>query len=371
MKKTYQKISIAFFDAKPYDVLYFTEANKKFLYTIDFFEPRLNEQTANLAKGHEIVCAFVNDKINAKTAEMLVNSGVKLLAMRCAGYNNIDLKAVWGKLPVVRVPAYSPYSVAEYAAALLMSLTRKIPQAFNRTRDGNFRLDGLTGRDLHGRTAGIIGSGKIGKVMADILSGYGMRIIAYDVFPDKDWADKKQIMYVPLETLFCESDVISLHCPLTAETYHVIDEKAFSCMKPDAVIINTGRGALIDTRMLVEALKNKQIGGAALDVYEEEDAYFYEDWSQTVIRDDILARLLMMPNVIVSSHQAFLTKEALSAIAEITLQNVKDFIERKNLPNEVCYQCGNADVFCRTKILGDNSQKRFLQCRKKAGKNCF
>lgn len=350
-------VSIAFFDAKPYDITYFTESNKEFKYNIDFYESHLNSQTASLAQGHDIVCAFVNDKIDANTAEILSNLGIKLIAMRCAGYNNVDLKAVWNKIHVVRVPAYSPYSVAEYAISLLMSLTRKIPQAFNRTRDGNFRLDGLTGRDLHGKTAGIIGTGKIGKIAAEILSGFGMNILVYDVYPDTKWATSKGFTYVTLDELFPSSDVVSLHCPLTPETHHIVNTEALNTMKQDAVIINTGRGALIDTKALVEALKDKKIGGAALDVYEEEDAYFYEDWSQAVIRDDILARLLFMPNVIVSSHQAFLTEEALTAIAGTTLQNITDFIDGKELVNEICYKCTPSGAA--------------TDCPKQTGKNCF
>lgn len=360
-------VKIAFFDAKPYDIAFFNKANKELMeqsgsnsnivpLSIDFLEPHLNIQTAPLAKGHDVVCAFVNDKISADVAEVLQKEGIRLIAMRCAGYNNVDLKAVFGKIPVVRVPAYSPYSVAEYASALLLSLTRKTPQAFNRTRDGNFRLDGLTGRDLHGRTAGIIGTGKIGQIMADILIGYGMNVVAYDLFPNKDWAERKNVTYVPLDELFEKSDVISLHCPLTPETHHVINAHSLEIMKKDAVIINTGRGALIDTKALVEALKDGRIGGAALDVYEEETAYFYEDWSHAVIQDDVLARLLVMPNVIISSHQAFLTNEALDAIANTTLNNIEDFIQNKPLENEICYQC---------------EQKQKGRCRKDEKGRCF
>lgn len=361
---TRKPVTVAFFDAKPYDIDFFTKANKKLTeraerdksivpISIDFLEPRLNAQTAPLAKGHDVVCAFVNDKITEAVAETLIANGVRLVALRCAGYNNVDLKAVYGKLPVVRVPAYSPYSVAEYASALLMSLTRKTPQAFNRTRDGNFRLDGLTGRDLHGRTAGIIGTGKIGKIMARILQGYGMNVLAYDTFRDEAWAAENGIAYAGLDAIFAESDVISLHCPLTPETHHIIDAAALSRMKNDAVIINTGRGALIDTKALVEALKNGTIGGAALDVYEEETAYFYEDWSHAIIQDDVLARLLFMPNVIISSHQAFLTGEALGAIAETTLQSIEDLVAGKPLANEICYQCSDkGKATCRKKTTG-------------------
>lgn len=365
--ETKKTVNVAFFDAKPYDIDFFTKANRNLMQqaqtdskivplTIDFLEPHLNEQTAPLAKGHEVVCAFVNDKISAAVAESLYKDGVRLIALRCAGYNNVDLKAVYGKIPVVRVPAYSPYSVAEYASALLLSLTRKTPQAFNRTRDGDFRLDGLTGRDLHGRTAGIIGTGKIGKIMADILIGYGMKVLAYDAFPDKNWSEQKNIPYVSLDDLFSQSDVISLHCPLTPETHHIIDENAFKAIKQDAVIINTGRGALIDTKALVEALKSGKLGGAALDVYEEETAYFYEDWSHAIIQDDVLARLLIMPNVIISSHQAFLTEEALSAIAQTTLNNIQSYLNNENLENEICYQCANGKK-------GD--------CKKKKDGRCF
>ncbi len=330
-----KKISIAFFDSKPYDIEFFTKQNKEYLYDIDFIEPHLNSKTALLAKGADVVCAFVNDKLDKKTIEVLNELGVKLIAMRCAGFNNVDLSTAHGILPVVRVPAYSPHSVAEYSAALLFSLTRKIPLAFNRTRDGNFQLQGLTGRDLFGRTCGIIGTGKIGKLMAQIMKGCGMKVLAYDAYQDNEWAKQYDIEYTSLENLFKMSDVVSLHCPLTKETRHIINEETLSIMKSDAVIINTGRGALIDTKSLIEALKDNKLGGAALDVYEEEDEYFFEDWSTTVIQDDVLARLLIMPNVIVSSHQAFLTEEALTAIAQVTLSNIKAFENGEELVNEV------------------------------------
>ncbi len=331
-KKT---ITVAFFDAKPYDIDFFTKQNRTYLYDIDFLEPHLNAKTAMLAKGADVVCAFVNDKLDKKTIEILHDLGIKLIAMRCAGFNNVDLAAAQGKIPVVRVPAYSPHSVAEYSAALLFSLTRKIPIAFNRTRDGNFQLQGLTGRDLFGRTCGVIGTGKIGKLMAQIMKGCGMRILAYDAYEDGEWAEEYGVEYTTLEKLFRESDVVTLHCPLTKETHHIINEETLSKMKEDAVIINTGRGALIDTKALIEALKDKKLGGAALDVYEEEDEYFFEDWSTTVIQDDVLARLLFMPNVIVSSHQAFLTEEALTAIAKVTLDNINAFENGEELLNEV------------------------------------
>ena len=328
-------VTVAFYDAKPYDIEFFTNLNKEYLYTIEFLETNLNSKTALLAEGADVVCAFVNDKIDKKTILTLEKMGIKLIAMRCAGFNNVDLETAYGKIPVVRVPAYSPHSIAEYSAALLFSLTRKIPLAFNRTRDGNFQLNGLTGRNLHGRTCGIVGTGKIGKLMAQIMKSCGMKVIAYDAYADKDWASEVGVEYTNKETLFIQSDVVSLHCPLTTETRHIINDRSLAMMKKDAVIINTGRGALIDSKALIEALKDKKIGGAALDVYEEEDEYFYEDWSTTVIQDDVLARLLFMPNVIVSSHQAFLTEEALTAIARTTFENIKAFAENLPLENEV------------------------------------
>ncbi len=328
-------MTIAFFDSKPYDIEFFTRSNKDYLYTIDFLETNLNSKTAILAEGADVVCAFVNDSLDKETIDVLYNKGVKLIALRCAGFNNVDLDAAQGKIPVVRVPSYSPYAVAEYAAALLFSLTRKVPIAFNRTRDGNFQLSGLTGRDLNGKTCGIIGTGKIGKIFAQIMKGCGMNVIAYDSHADKEWAARVGVEYTNKENIFIQSDVVSLHCPLTTETRHIINDRSLSLMKNDSVVINTGRGALIDSKALIDALKDKKIGGAALDVYEEEDEYFFEDWSTTIIQDDILARLLFMPNVIISSHQAFLTEEALTAIAKTTLDNIKDFSNSQPLENEV------------------------------------
>ncbi|OJF76051.1 MAG: hydroxyacid dehydrogenase [Treponema sp. CETP13] len=328
--------SIAFYDTRPYDRDAFTESNKKFLYNIDFFDFHLNEKTARTAKGYKVVCAFVNDILNEKVIDILSECGVELIAMRCAGYNNVDLKAAQAhNIQVVRVPAYSPHSVAEHAAALLMSLNRKIPQAYLRTRTGNFTLNGLTGRDLYGLTAGIIGTGRIGRIMADILSGFGMKIALFDVYPNKEWAEQKGYTYYPLEEFFKIVDVVSLHCPLTPETKHIINKNSLSLMKRDAVVINTGRGALIDTVALVHALKHRQIGGAALDVYEEESKYFFEDWSVNVIRDDTLSRLMTFPNVIITAHQAFLTTNALSAIAHTSLNNIKAYVDGDELKNKI------------------------------------
>lgn len=327
---------IAFYDARPYDKESFTEQNKNFLYNIDFFDFKLSAETAVTSKGYDVVCCFVNDTLDEKVIGILKENGVKLIAMRCAGFNNVDLKAAkQNGLEVVRVPAYSPHSVAEHAVALLLALTRKIPLAYMRTRSGNFTLSGLTGRDLNGLTAGILGTGRIGKVMAGILAGFGMNIVLYDVYPDKEWAEKNNYTYLQLNDFFTKCDVISLHCPLTDQTKHIINEQSLALMKHDAVIVNTGRGALIDTHALVHALKRRQIGGAALDVYEEESSYFFTDWSVDVIKDDTLARLLTFPNVIITSHQAFLTSNALNAIADTTLNNIKDFEAGVELKNKV------------------------------------
>lgn len=336
---------ICFFDTKPYDKIYFDSLKEKYDIEIEYFEPKLGPKTAFMAKEFEVVVAFVNDTIDKKTIDILYENGTRLIAMRCAGYNNIDFKAAYGKIHVVRVPEYSPYAVAEHAMALLLSLNRKTHKAYIRTRDFNFSLNGLTGFDLHGKTIGVIGTGKIGRVFIDICKGFGMKVIAYDPYPIKN----SNIDYVSLEELFKESDLISLHCPLTKDTFHMINEDAIKIMKKGVYIINTSRGALIDSEALLEGLKSEKIGGACLDVYEEESELFYEDMSYVVIHDDILARIISMPNVIVTSHQAFLTKEALHNIAETTLINCRDFFNDKVLENEVCYQCGKGQACLRQK----------------------
>lgn len=331
-----REFKIAFYDTRAYDRDAFTLANKEFLYDIDFLDFHLDKRTVSTSKGFDAVCVFVNDNINKAVIDSLKENGVKLIALRCAGFNNVDLKAAADAgIKVVRVPAYSPHSVAEHAVALLLSLTRRIPQAYARTRTGNFTLNGLTGRDLCGLTAGILGTGRIGRVMAEILSGFGMNIELYDIYPSKEWAEEKGFKYVQLDQLFKDSDVLSLHCPLTEDTKHIINKHSLALMKKDTVIINTGRGALIDSQDLVYALKKQFIGGAALDVYEEESKYFFDDWSVDVIRDDVLARLMTFPNVIITGHQAFLTTNALEAIAKTTLQNIKSFTEGEELTNEV------------------------------------
>lgn len=326
---------IAFFGAKPYDIASFDKVNEKYNYDIRYYKGHLNPNNVVLTQDTDAVCIFVNDTADAAVIDAMVDNGVKLLALRCAGFNNVDLKAAKGKLPVVRVPAYSPYAVAEYSLALMLSLNRKIHRAYWRTRDGNFSLNGLMGFDMHGKTIGIIGTGKIAKILIRLLKGFGMRILAYDLYPDMKFAGEEGISYVSLDELYRESDIISLHCPLTDQTKYMIDKDSIDKMKEGVMIINTGRGQLINTNDLIEGLKEKKIAAAGLDVYEEEGEYFYEDKSDKIIDDDVLARLLSFNNVIVTSHLAFFTKEALHNIAETTLQNIEDFRCHRPLVNEV------------------------------------
>lgn len=326
---------IAFFGAKPYDIASFDKVNEKYNYDIRYYKGHLNPNNVVLTQDTDAVCIFVNDTADAAVIDAMVDNGVKLLALRCAGFNNVDLKAAKGKLPVVRVPAYSPYAVAEYSLALMLSLNRKIHRAYWRTRDGNFSLNGLMGFDMHGKTIGIIGTGKIARILIRLLKGFGMRILAYDLYPDMKFAGEEGISYVSLDELYRESDIISLHCPLTDQTKYMIDKDSIDKMKEGVMIINTGRGQLINTNDLIEGLKEKKIAAAGLDVYEEEGEYFYEDKSDKIIDDDVLARLLSFNNVIVTSHQAFFTKEALHSIAETTLQNIEDFRCHRPLVNEV------------------------------------
>lgn len=324
-------MKISFFDTKPYDRVFFDRFVGDYGFEIEYYEEKLNAHTAVFAKGSAVAVAFVNDTIDKECINRLAEYGVGLVAMRCAGFNNVDVSAAAGKIKVVRVPAYSPYAVAEYTMGLLLTINRKLHKAYNRTREYNFNLTGLTGFDLHGKTIGIVGTGKIGRVFIDICRGFGMNVLAYDLYPVND----APYEYVSFEHLCRNSDIISLHCPLTRQTYHLIDELAIGRMKDGVIILNTSRGALIDSEALLEALKEKKIAGAGLDVYEEEADFFYEDWSDTVIKDDILARLVNLPNVLVSSHQAFLTEEALSNIAETTLSNIKEFADGMPLTNEV------------------------------------
>lgn len=341
-------IKIAFFDAKPYDIESFDDANKDFGFKITYFKNHLTSETASLAQGFQVVCVFVNDAVQKDAVEILARNGIRLIAIRAAGYNNLDLKALFQKIHAVRVPAYSPHAVAEHAVALMLALNRKIHRAYYRTRDNNFALNGLLGFDMHGKTAGIIGTGKIGKVLIEILKGFGMRILAYDAFPDLDFQKKTGFEYVGLDALYKDSDVLSLHCPLTKETYHLINEASIRKMKQNVMIINTGRGMLIDSKALIEGLKTGKVGFAGLDVYEEESDYFFEDFSNKIITDDVLARLLSFNNVVVTSHQGFFTREALQNIASTTLENVREFFAEHKLPNEICYKCTGAIPCPRT-----------------------
>ncbi|NCN26174.1 2-hydroxyacid dehydrogenase [bacterium] len=329
-------MKIAFFSHHHFEKEFFERSNEKHGHELTFFSTELNQLTTSLSLGFEGVCCFVSDKIDAKALELLKKNGVRLIALRSAGYNNVDLEAAAALgLTVLRVPAYSPHAVAEYAVGLLLSLNRRIHRAFGRVRDLNFSLEGFVGFDLNQKTVGVIGLGRIGRVFAEIMLGFGCRVIAFDPHVGSSEVDGKIITYVGLEELYQSSDVISLHLPLTPETHHMIAHKELALMKEGAVLVNTGRGALIDTVALIAALKSGHLGGAALDVYEEEEGVFFKDLSDKVLMDDVLARLLTFPNVLITSHQAFLTQEALEKIANVTLQNITDFQNGAELPNEV------------------------------------
>ena len=328
-------VKVAFFDTTSYDETSFNKTNADYGFDIHYYQEHLNLKTVPLVKGADVVCIFVNAECNAAVIDELEKYGVKLIALRCAGFNNVDLKAAKGRIKVVRVPAYSPYAVAEYAVSLMLALNRKIFRAVNRTREGNFALKGLMGFDMHGKTAGIVGMGRIAKELIKILHGFGMRVMAYDLYPDQDFATQYDVQLVSLDELYAQSDIISLHCPLTPETTFLINAQSIVKMKRGVMIINTGRGKLIHTEDLIEGLRTKQVGSAGLDVYEEEKNYFYEDRSDKIIDDDVLARLLMMPNVVLTSHQAFFTAEAMHNIALTTLDSIKEFSEGKELTNEV------------------------------------
>ena len=331
MKKT----RVIFFDIKDYDKEFFKKYGKDYDFEMTFLQVRLSEETAHLTKGYDVVCAFTNDDINKETIDLISENGIKLLAMRCAGFNNVSLKDIHNRFKVVRVPAYSPHAIAEYTVGLILAINRKIHKAYVRTREGNFSINGLMGIDLYQKTAGIIGTGKIGQILIKMLKGFDMNVIAYDPFPNQKIADELGFKYVSLDELYAEADVISLNCPLTKETKYMINRRSMLKMKDGVMIVNTGRGALIDSVDLVEALKDKKVGAAALDVYEEEEDYFFEDKSSQVIEDDILGRLLSFHNVLLTSHQAYFTEEAVEAITVTTLNNIKAFVEGKELLNEV------------------------------------
>ena len=344
-------IQVAFYDTKEYDKAAFEPYGAQKDIRFRFLETKRDADTVALAEGCDAVCVFVNDQVDAAVIDRLHHYGVRLIALRSAGYNNVDVRAAYGKLHVVHVPAYSPYAVAEHAMALLLTSVRRIHKAYNRTREFNFSLNGLTGFDFHGKTVGVIGTGKIGRIFIDICRGFGMRVLAYDKYPAQD----SGIEYAPLERLFEESDILSLHCPLTEETTHLIDANAIQKMKKGVVIVNTSRGGLIDAEALLEGIKARKIGAACLDVYEEEADIFFEDRSGHILNDDLLSRLISMPNVIVTSHQAFLTREALGNIAETTVNNIRSCFDRDGLcDNELCYRCGSIE-----------------QCKKDRKERCF
>lgn len=335
-------MKIAFFDAKPHDIEWFDSTNKAYGYEIKYYESRLNRDTAVLAQGANAAVAFVNDNLDCETIGRLHQMDIRMVALRCAGYNNVDFKAAYGKVHIARVPDYSPHAVAEHAAALMLCINRKIHKAYTRIRENNFSISGLIGMDLYGKTAGVIGTGKIGRAFIGICRGFHMCIAAYDPFP----AEGAEYDYLPLDEIYAVSDVISLHCPLTPATRHMIGSKAINGMKKGAILINTSRGALIETESLVAGLKTHKIGGAALDVYEEESEYFFEDHSDEILQDDLLSRLISFPNVLITSHQGFFTREAMKNIAAATLENLRCFFNGGFMENEICYACLQKGQFC-------------------------
>lgn len=340
-------MKIAFFDSKPYDINSFNNYLTDEL-SFKFYETKLNIDTVSLAKGYDAICIFVNDICNKEVIDKLVEYNIKLILLRCAGYNNVDVKYCYKKIHVMHVPAYSPYAISEHAMALLLTSVRRIHKAYNRVREFNFSLNDLTGFDLHNKTVGVIGTGKIGKCFIDICNGFKMNVLAYDPYPNGPYN------YTDLTTLLKESDIISLHCPLNDSTFHLINDDSISLMKKGVIIINTSRGGLIDSEALLKGIKSRKIGAACLDVYEEEADIFYHDNSNHILDDDTLARLISMPNVIITSHQAYLTEEALDNIAQSTINNIMSFVQEKSNENELCYQCSNIN-----------------NCRKNRSQKCF
>ncbi|MBE6806217.1 MAG: 2-hydroxyacid dehydrogenase [Ruminococcaceae bacterium] len=334
-------LKIAFFDTKQYDRDSFEKFRTDDM-VFKYFETKLTPDTVSLAQGFDGICIFVNDTASAEVIDKLYEYGIKFIALRCAGYNNVDIRHAHGKIHIFHVPAYSPYAVAEHTMAMLLTSVRRTHKSYIRTKDFNFSLNGLTGFDLYGKTMGVIGTGKIGRIFINICRGFGMKVIAYDKYP----ADNSDIEYVTLDEIYEKSDIISLHCPLTRETYHIIDEKAIEKCKKGVIILNTSRGALIDTEALLDGIKSRKIGAACLDVYEEESDVFFEDFSGHIIDDDNLARLISMPNVLVTSHQAFLTEEALNNIAETTVKNITDFLTTGESDNELCQKFDKVET-CR------------------------
>ena len=339
-------MKIAFFDTKQYDI----DSFEKYIGDNEFkyFDTRLSIDTVYLARGYDGICIFVNDIVDKDVIDKLVEYNIKLILLRCAGYNNVDLKYAYNKIHVYRVPAYSPYAVAEHTMALLLTLVRKIHKAYIRTRNFNFNIQGLEGFDLRGKTIGVIGTGKIGRAFINICNGFGMNVIAYDTYANAD------VEYVPLEELLKYSDIISLHCPLTKQTHHIINSDSIKLMKNKPIILNTSRGGLINTKDLIQAIKTKDISGACLDVYEEESSIFYKDYSSEIINDETLLELIALPNVIVTSHQAYLTSEALDNIANTTMLNISNHVNKGYGENELCYGC-----------------EKIEDCMKNRNKKCF
>lgn len=328
-------IKIAFFDTKDYDREMFDKYNSEYNYEITYFKTKLNEETAVLATGFDVVCIFVNDTANKVVLEKLKSLGVKLIALRCAGYNNVEISHLPSGLGVVRVPAYSPYAVAEHTAGLLLALDRKVYKSYQRTKKYNFSLDGLLGFDIHGKTVGVIGTGKIGKVFINIMNGFGANVIAYDVYQDKKAEEELNFKYTSLDEIYKNADIISLHCPLTEENHNMINKDSIAKMKKGVILLNTSRGKLINAKDLVDCLEKGMIGGVGLDVFEDEEEYFLNDMSNSYIRDAELSILLSMPNVVITAHQAFFTKEALEKIVSTTLSNIKEYIETGKCKNIV------------------------------------
>lgn len=347
-----QRIRVALYDARPYDREFFDEASSRTGFDIAYLETHLTPDTCRLAEGSQAVCAFVNDTINAPVITALHHAGVELIALRSTGYNNVDLQAAYRRIHVVRVPAYSPHAVAEHALALLLTLNRHTHKAYYRSRDNNFSIVGLMGFDLHGKTAGVIGTGAIGRVLIPVLVSLGMEVLASDPVADQATAARLGFTYIDRDELYRRADVISLHCPLTRETFHMIDARSIARMKDGVYIINTGRGRLIDTGALIQGLKKGKIGAAGLDVYEEESEFFYEDFSTRVIADDTLARLLTFANVLITSHQGFFTREALQHIAATTVENLSAYFGGTALHNEICYRCGQDPSDCSRQRIG-------------------
>lgn len=316
-------MKIAFFSSKIYDKIYFNRSNT--YHELKYFENPLNAESVDLTNGYDGVCVFVNDQLNAEVIAQLAARNIKIIALRCAGFNNVDLQAAQKQgIAVVRVPAYSPHAVAEHAVALIMTLNRKTHKAYNRVREGNFSLERLTGFDLYGKTVGVVGTGKIGEAFAFIMKGFGCKVMAYDIHPNPVLINAG-VQFVELDELFAQSDVISLHCPLTPQTNRLINSESLEKMKPNAMLINTSRGGLIDTKAVINALKNGKLGYLGIDVYEQEADLFFNDFSESIIQDDMLMRLMSFPNVLITAHQGFFTEEALTQIAQVTLQNLSDF----------------------------------------------